>query len=66
MSTHYIQFHDTKRNVPKYLVSLTTRRHNFVGTQKRARISHCNEPSVFEFRLYKCTRDTLDWIAVRK
>ena len=39
MSTHNIQFHDKIENFPKYLFFLNYQK-NFIGTQKRVRISH--------------------------
>ena len=47
MPTRNIQFYDKIRKFPKIFVFLSYRK-NFVGTQKRVRISHENEPSVFE------------------
>ena len=39
MSTHIIQFHNKIRTFPLIFVFLSYRK-NFVGTQKRVRISH--------------------------
>ena len=39
MSTHNIQFRDKMRKFPYIFVFLSCRK-NFVGTQKRVRISH--------------------------
>ena len=39
MSTHIIQFHDKIRKVPKMFIFCCYQK-NFIGTQKRVRISH--------------------------
>ena len=39
MSTHNIQFHDKMRKFPYIFVFLSCRK-NFIGTQKRVRMSH--------------------------
>ena len=39
MNTHNIQFHDKMRKFPKIFVSLSCQK-NFIGNQKRVRISH--------------------------
>ena len=54
MSTHNIQFHDKIRKFPKIFVFLSYWK-NFVGTQKRVRISHGKRAigvRVIEVRLY--------------
>ena len=54
MSTNNIQFHDRIRKLPLLFVFLNYRK-NFIGTQKRVRISHCKRAigvRVIEVRLY--------------
>ena len=43
MSTHNIQFHDKVRKIHLIFVFLSYRK-NFVGTEKRVRISHGKRP----------------------
>ena len=54
MSTHNIQFYDKVRKFPEIFVFLSYRK-NFVGTQKRVRISHGKRATgvrAIEVRLY--------------
>ena len=53
MSTHGIQFHDKRRNLPKIFVLLNYRK-NFIGTKKEFELAIVNEPLVFELSKFDC------------
>ena len=53
MSTFNIQFYGKIRKFPTIFVFLSYRK-NFVGTQKRVRITMVNEPSRFEVLRFDC------------
>ena len=60
MSKHKIRFHDKIRKIPKKFVFLSYR-NNFVGTQKRVRISHGKRAigvRAIKVRLYAPTNDS--------
>ena len=61
MSTHNIQLHDKIRKFPLIFVSLSNR-WNFVGTQKRVRITHGKQDicdRAIDVRLYIIIREPL-------